>query len=674
MARTSLRAVLILPLLLPGCSWLGGGGSGPGSERYQKAIDAVYPALVRIEVVTPRFRGGREIRVQGAGSGAIISPDGYVVTNHHVAGKATSIVCVLSNKEEIRAVRVGTDALADICVLKLTEERVYPHARFGDSSKLKVGDTVLAMGSPGAISQSVTVGVISNTDLILPGGGSRLRLDGENVGALVKWLAHDAAIFGGNSGGPLVNPAGEIIGINELGLGLGAAIPGNLAKAVIGQLIERGEARRSSLGLVIQPLLKSGGRERGVLVSSVIPGSSAEKAGFKPGDIILSYDGRPVTARFGEDLPVFNRLVFATPVGKTVDVVVERAGKQKTLEVTTKRRTKARAKQHEIKEWGMAAENLTDIIAKALKRPTIDGVLITNTRPGGPCSEAKPAIQGGDVIYALSGTPVQDVEELIARTAKIVEGQNDPVPTVVAFERKNEKWLTIVKVGIKDLPDRSPEARKAWLPASFQVLTTDLAEGLELKGKTGIRLTDVYAGRSAEKAGLKVGDIITAIDGDIVRASRPEDADVFPAMVRQRRVGRVAKLTVIRGGKELIVEVKLERSPKATREMKRHRDVKLGFTVRDLSDEDRRTERIEEHVVGPTVSEVQPGSFAAVANLRVWDIVLSVNGKPTPTVRAVKKIMADVHKEKPGRIVFFVQRGIHTAFIEAETPWLIEKE
>ena len=673
MTKSPWPVVAILLLLLPGCAWLDAAGPS-GSKRFQKAVDAVYPALVRIQVVTPRYRGGRQILMQGAGSGAIVSPDGYVVTNHHVAGKATNIVCVLSNKEEIRAKRIGTDPLADICVLKLTEKRTYPYVTFGDSDKLKVGDTVLAMGSPGSISQSVTVGVISNTDLILPGRGGRLRLDGENVGALVKWLAHDAAIYRGNSGGPLVNPEGEIVGINELGLGLGAAIPGNLAKAVIDQIISHGEPERSSLGLVIQPLLKSGGRKQGVLVSAVTPGGSAEQAGFQPGDIILSYAGRPVTARFGEDLPVFNRLVFSTPVGAAVRVEIARNGEKKTLSVKTQRRTKARARTHEVKEWGMAAENLTDIIAKALKRPTTDGVLVANTRPGGPCSEAKPAIGGGDVITAVAGRPVKNVGELIAETTKIVKDQKDPVPTVVAFERKNEQWLTIVKVGIKDLPDRSPEARKAWLPASFQVLTTDLAEGLKLAGTTGIRLTDVHAGRSAEKAGLKVGDIITAIDGDRIRAARPEDADVFPAMVRQRRVGRVAKLSVIRDGKAMAIDVTLERSPKATREMKRHRDISFGFTVRDLSDEDRRTERIEKHVTGPVVSEVQPGSLAAVANLHVSDIALSVNGVATPTVRALKKVMTTIHKDKPVRIVFFVQRGIHTVFIEVEAPWLAEKE
>ncbi|MFW6158930.1 MAG: S1C family serine protease, partial [Planctomycetota bacterium] len=271
------------------------------SPKYQKAVDAVYPALVRIKLIKPVFRQGRQVRVQAGGSGVIISPTGHVVTNHHVAGKATNIVCVLPDKQEVRARRVGTDPLTDICVLELLDDRTYPHATWGDSAQVEVGDTVLAMGSPGALSQSVTAGVASNVDLILPRFYRRVRIDGENVGSLVKWIAHDAAIFSGNSGGPLVNLDGEIIGINELGLGLGAAIPSNLARQVVDQILRRGEPRRSWLGFVIQPLLKSGGRRRGALVGGVLPDSPAARAGLEPGDILLSYAGRPVAVRFAED-------------------------------------------------------------------------------------------------------------------------------------------------------------------------------------------------------------------------------------------------------------------------------------------------------------------------------------------------------------------------------------
>src|SRR5207253_3697801 len=165
------------------------------------------------------------------------------------------------NREEIEAELIGTDPLTDISVLKLKPEqpREFTPATFGDSSKISVGDSVLAMGSPMALSQSVTLGIISNIEMIMPrlfGSMARFRLDGEDVGALVRWIGHDAAIYGGNSGGPLVNLQGDIIGINEIHFGLSGAIPGNLAHTVADEIIATGKVRRAWLGVDVQPLFK----------------------------------------------------------------------------------------------------------------------------------------------------------------------------------------------------------------------------------------------------------------------------------------------------------------------------------------------------------------------------------------------------------------------------------
>src|SRR5688572_19470641 len=219
-----------------------------------RAIASVYPSLVRISVVVADYRDGREINLEGSGSGTIVSADGYVVTNHHVAGRARRIICTLADRQEVPADLIGTDPLSDITVLKLrpATPRTFPAARFGDSSTLRRGDPVLAMGSPRALSQSVTLGVASNTEMTMPGRSS-LDLDGEDVGSIVRWIGHDAAIYPGNSGGPLVNLAGEIIGVNEISLGLSGAIPGNLARQVADALIREGRVRRSWTGFEIQP-------------------------------------------------------------------------------------------------------------------------------------------------------------------------------------------------------------------------------------------------------------------------------------------------------------------------------------------------------------------------------------------------------------------------------------
>src|SRR5438094_1158339 len=255
------------------------------------AISRMRPALVRIHVVSTEYREGREMKMQAVGSGAIISKDGYLVTNHHVAGHGARMVCTLWNREEIEAELVGTDPLTDISVLKLKPEkpREFIPAIFGDSSKLVVGDSILAMGSPMALSQSVTLGIISNVEMIMPrlfGNFGRMRLDGEDVGALVRWIGHDAAIYGGNSGGPLVNLRGEIIGINEIRFGLSGAIPGNLARSVADQIIAQGRIQRSWLGFDVQPRFKHLKTDRGVLIGGVVSDSPASRADLRAGDLL----------------------------------------------------------------------------------------------------------------------------------------------------------------------------------------------------------------------------------------------------------------------------------------------------------------------------------------------------------------------------------------------------
>jgi serine protease Do len=198
--------------------------------------------------------------------------------------------CTLWNREEIEAELIGTDAMTDISVIKLKPDspREFEPVGFGDSTKMRVGDPVLAMGSPMALSQSVTLGIISNIEMIMPRffGQSRFRLDGEDVGSLVKWIGHDAPIYGGNSGGPLVNLKGEIIGINEISFGLGGAIPGNLAKQVAETLKANGKIERSWLGVDVQPVFKRAKNKRGVLISGVMDESPADTAGLKSGESI----------------------------------------------------------------------------------------------------------------------------------------------------------------------------------------------------------------------------------------------------------------------------------------------------------------------------------------------------------------------------------------------------
>jgi len=657
------------------------------ADATHRAVQRVYPALVRITVITTEPSAGRLEKFEAAGSGAIISPDGHVITNHHVAGKARQIFCSMPDGEKIEATLVGTDPLADIAVLKLKlETRRRPDAGplrvavFGDSDRLRIGDTVYAMGSPAAISQSVTSGIVSNTRMILPEflwPLTTFTLDGEEVGTLVRWIGHDAVIFGGNSGGPLVNAAGEIVGINEIGLGsMGGAIPSNLARQVAEQLMTGGGVKRSWTGLECQPRLRGGPATRGVLVSGVSRGSPAEGAGLRAGDVVTSYDGVPVDAGIPDEMPIFNRLVLGTPVGKAVAIAYERDGRPATATVTTAVRDPARGREVELKAWGITARNLTRTSAMERKRDDQSGVLVDSLRPGGPCGEAKPPLEVGDVIVELAGGRVKDLAGLrqASDAAAAATGRDERVPVVVGFERGARKLLAVVRIG-REPPEEEPlTARKAWLALSTQVLSRDLAAALGLGERTGVRVTEVHAGRAADRAGVKVGDVILKLDGDVVRASEPADADVFAMMVRQRRIGTEVALDIVRGTQPIQVRVTTEAPPPPASELKRLRDEEFEFTARDLSFEDRTQNKLGDDVRGVLMERVEAGGWAQVAHVAVGDVLLSVDGKPTPDVATLGTLMKGAKDRKARHLAFHVRRGVHTMFLELEPSWDVLKE
>lgn len=637
------------------------------------AVDIVKPSLVRIHVVAVDDREGREVKMEAFGSGVIISGDGYVITNHHVAGHAKLLTCTMPDRTEVDAKLIGTDAYTDIAVIQLqsTDKRKFPAVSFGDSSKLRVGDRVLAMGCPLSLSQSVTMGIVSNTEMIAPPifGSSGLNLDGEDVGALVRWIGHDAEIHPGNSGGPLVNQYGEIIGINEIEMGLGGAIPGNLAQDIAKQLIAHGKIKRSWMGFGSQPLLKSSPYKSGVLISSIVVGSPAEKAGLKSGDVITSIGGKDVSVRFAEDKPVFNQYCMNLPIGKDVAVSVTRDARQLVMNITPAERTDAKAKPEEVSEWGITASDITSLAAKANKREGTAGALVTSLRSGGPAGDAKPEISEGDIIIQVSGKPVASLDDLLKITKEITAGKHELVPTLVAFERDGRQYLTVVSIGVNITKDPGLEIAKAWLPVNTQVLTLDIATALHMEDRTGVRVVQVYPKSTAEKDGLKVGDIIFEIDGLPISASQPEDTEVFPAMIRQYKIGSRAQLKVLRDSKEITVSVELPQSPKLPREMKRYQSDDFDFGVRDIAFLDRVNEKWDDTQSGVLVESVGQGGWASLGGLLDGDLIISVDDAPVNNVDGFEKMMESIVAKKSKTTVFQVIRGTGKRYVELEPAW-----
>jgi serine protease Do len=654
------------------------GAQDPVREAVDTAIAQVYPALVRIHVVEADYNDGREVKGESSGSGVIISPEGHVVTNHHVAGKARRIWCTLSTREEVEATLIGTDALSDIAVLKLDTSgrkgQPFPVARFGDSGSLRVGDRVLAMGSPRALSQSVTLGIVSNLEMTFPRffWPATFRLDGEETGSLVRWIGHDAQIFPGNSGGPLVSLSGEIVGINEISLGLSGAIPGNLAHSVAEELIRTGSVRRSWLGVTLQPLLKDDPRGEGTLVSSVVSGSPADKAGLKAGDVLIGYQGQKLRARYAEELPEINRLMLDTPPDTKVVMRYVRDGKEASVTAETVVRGAAQGDDTELHAWGLAVRDLTLLSAKELDREPGSGVLVGSVRPGGPSHQAKPALQPGDIIVEFRGQPVRTAADLVRLTAESANGAAERAPSLVGFERRSQRLLTVVSLGERDERDRSAEAVKAWLPVTTQVLTPDLAEALDLKGRTGVRVTHVTSSSTATAAGLQVGDVLLKLDGDAIAATQLEDAEVFAALIRQYRVGAKVALEGVRAGKPFQVQAELAPSPRAPRELPEYKDQEFEFTARDLTFQDRLDWRLDPTQRGVLVTSVETGGWGALAQLAVGDVVLAIDGGATTSLRDLQNRMERIATARPRHVVFMVRRGVSSMFIELEPTWTRE--
>jgi Do/DeqQ family serine protease len=366
------------------------------SERVRVA-ERVNPLLE--EFFGDLFRGPRsEQRERSLGSGFILSEDGYILTNEHVVSGAEQVMVRLTDQRIFPGQIVGVDPKTDVAVVKIEAEEPLPVAVLGDSDRLKVGQWALAIGNPFGLDSTLTVGVISAT------GRTNVGIeDYEN------FVQTDASINPGNSGGPLLNIYGEVVGVNTAivasGQGIGFAIPINLAKLIADQLISTGEVTRGWLGVSIQPLdpelAESFGLDRvtGALVTRVLEETPAEKAGLKRGDVLLSFDGKPV--RGVKELQL---LVASSPLGRPLPMEVLREGTRLTLNVVIVARDESTAKvepdaEEEVTPWlGMSFEE------------TGKGVRVLAVAPDSIAADA--GVRPGDVVLSINRHAVSNLKDL----------------------------------------------------------------------------------------------------------------------------------------------------------------------------------------------------------------------------------------------------------------------
>ena len=395
-----------------------------------------------------RFFGNmpqQEFQQKGMGTGFIISEDGYVVTNNHVVSKADNIEIVLEDGNKYSSEIIGTDPNTDLALLKINKPGVFPYVSFGNSDNTDIGEWVLAIGNPFGLGHTVTAGIISAKGRVL------------GLGNYDDFIQTDAPINPGNSGGPLFNLSGEVVGVNTAiiarGQGIGFAIPGNLARNIIEQLKDSGKVIRGWIGLYIQKISPDisevlGVKENsGVLVADISPGSPADKAGLKRGDLITSYDGEPIN----QVTDLTGKVALTEPGTKVkLDILRDKQKKEITMtveempEMDEKPKTKIEKPEPEPGLIGMSVINITSDLVRRYNLPSEKGVLVTSVAGGSVASES--GFKRGDIILSINKQNINSVEDY----TKVIDSIDADQSALFLVQRGNNT----IYIGLK-MPDKN---------------------------------------------------------------------------------------------------------------------------------------------------------------------------------------------------------------------------
>jgi serine protease Do len=401
------------------------------------AKDKVFPAVVFIKCLKETLESGKKITEEVVGSGVIISPEGEVLTNWHMVDKVVEARCLLYDGRAMDAQVVGSDKDSDLALIRLkvpAGSGELPHAELGDSTKLKEGDFVMAMGAPWGLNRSVSIGIISCTRRFLP-----------NNSQYSLWLQTDAAISPGNSGGPLVNTEGQVVGINTLAIlrggDMGFAIPSETIRVILPQLKETGKVPWSWTGLQLQPLKDFNKNiyfeaTEGVIVAETDPESPARHAGVQPTDRIVRVNGQSVTAEREEDLPAVRQMLALLPKHKPATFELIRGQTTMAIEITPREKGKVEGEELDCPRWNLTLKAINQFDNPDLYFHRKVGVFVFGVKSPGNAENA--GLDTKDIVVQIDGQEITTLEK-----AKAVYDQ-----AVANVATKHRVMFTILRNGL----------------------------------------------------------------------------------------------------------------------------------------------------------------------------------------------------------------------------------
>jgi serine protease Do len=692
--RLALALAAALALGLAPAAWAAGPDADPGigprvpaptpelRDQMAAVREAVLPYVVSILVVREEFQQGASQLSLSGGSGTIVSAEGHVVTNAHVTDKGRAFRVVFGDGRELPATLVGEDPLSDLAVLRIRggEGERFRYARFAETLDLRAGDSVVAIGAPWGMANSLSAGVVNNPRRLLVSifqdeadHENRLGPD-QPSGRYYAWIQHDAPISPGNSGGPLVDLAGRIVGVNTLGQFFGGdmafAIPGPEAATVARQLIADGRVQRADFGMRLRS--RSGSAfQRGVLVNSVRPEGPAAAAGLVPGDRIVALDGQPIDAAVAEDIPAIERRLAELPAGTRVVATIERGQRRFDARLVSEAASADRGREREIRAWGLTAVELTPAMAARRGLPYREGLVISGVRPGGAAATASPALLAGDVLRALDGRPLASLAAIA--DCGDPEGPGDGARLLEVDRQGATLVAALVPAPCERVREPQAELPKPWAGVMVQPVGAGLARLLGAPDRIGYRVTRVIPDTPFARAGGRVGDLVVAVDGEPVPVVNATDTTPFEQRIRNADDGEPLEFTVFRDGRERRLRLGLDVAPEPDSAMASAEIDGFGLRVRELSFFDRLNRRLPEDLAGVLVESVEPGGLAGLAHVARNDILLAVDGSPVADLDALRVALAAAQRGTAPSIVFTVRRDRDTRLLFLERDWLMER-